>query len=92
MHKGLCQSCSAKITILSAQEHNRLRPFESRYKMFIQKIKNDKISTDLTYEDYLEFTKIKECHYYDKSMNWKPYDNNPGFWLDRKENDSGHIK
>lgn len=87
-HGGKCQSCSAKITIKCAQEKNRLRPFEARFNIFKKKCQE----TDLQYEDYLEFTYIKNCHYCEKTLNWIPHDNNPGFWLDRKDNKLGHKK
>lgn len=91
-HSCQCRSCSSKKTIKCAQQANRLKPYESRYRIFIAKTKGDKIPTDLTYEDFLEFTKVKNCVYCDKIMKWTPYDNNPGHWLDRKYNDLGHIK
>ncbi len=91
-HSGLCITCSSKNTIKLAQEQNRLKPFEARYNIFKNKIKDEPIKTDVTYEVYLEFTKIKNCTYCDKFMNWLPYDNNPGFWLDRKDNNKYHTK
>lgn len=88
-HSGLCISCSAKITIKTAQIKNRLRPYEAKYNILKQKCPE----TDLTYDDYLEFTKIPNCHYCEKTMNWEPYQtNNMGFWLDRMDNNIGHLK
>lgn len=92
-HSGLCQSCSARITIKAAQKNNRKRPYEARYNNFLARTKNDNPKTDLTYEDYLEFTKINECHYCNIPINWEPYTKNTsGFFLDRKENEISHIK
>lgn len=91
-HTGNCLPCSAKETIKIAQQYNRLRPFEARYNIFLSKIKDEPIKTDITYLDYVEFTNIKNCHYCDKFMDWKPFDNNPGFWLDRKNNNLYHTK
>lgn len=89
-HSGLCNPCSSKIAIKRVQESNRLRPFEARYNILIQKTKHEPV--DITYEDYIEYTKIDKCHYCDKHMNWMPHDNNPGFWLDRKDNTKYHTK
>lgn len=34
----------------------------------------------------------KNCNYCEKIMKWQPYgENNPGFWLDRKDSKLGHM-
>lgn len=86
-HSGLCIQCSSKITIKKAQQSNRLKPYESRYNILKVKCPD----TTITYDDYLEFVG-KDCHYCERYMNWKPFDNNPGFWLDRKDSNLGHVK
>ena len=87
-HSGECKSCSSKRTIKIANTACKLRPFEARYNIFKHKCPE----TNLKYEDYLKFTSIKNCHYCDRNMPWQPYgENNPGFWLDRKSCNYGHI-
>lgn len=88
LHPGICRSCSCKKTIKIAQLSNRLRPFEAKYNIFKYKCPE----TDISYDDYLEFTKIPNCHYCEQTMPWQPFgENNPGFWLDRKDNNLGHL-
>lgn len=89
-HSGFCRTCSSKKTIKFAQGSNKLRPFEARYNNFLSRIKDE---TDLSYQDYLEFTKVPNCHYCERKINWEPYgENTPGFFLDRKNNNIGHLK
>lgn len=84
-HSSKCGSCA----------HQKL-PFESIY----NSIKNDhrKIKVDLTYEEYIEFTKISECHYCLEVIPWSPYGTINGkftsraYFLDRKDNNSGYSK
>ena len=67
----------------------RKRPFESIY----NGIKNDWRGTevDLTYEEYLEFTKITNCHYCNSPIPWKAYGPR-AYYLDRKDNDERYSK
>mgnify|MGYP003659744275 CR=1 FL=1 len=64
-------------------------PFQSIYNGLF----NDQRGTDvhLTYEEYIEFTKTKTCHYCDNDINWVPYATVKGvfksraYYLDRKD-------
>lgn len=70
------------------------RPFESIYNGLF----NDhrKIRVDLTYEQFLEFTKIKLCHYCCDPINWVEYGAIAGtyisraYYLDRKDNSGSY--
>lgn len=88
-HSTICRICAPKITIKSCHATNRLRPYEAKYKIFKKRCPE----TNLSYEDYLEFTKIPNCSYCDMQLPWQAHgENNPGFWLDRKTCSLGHIK
>lgn len=88
-HKGICGSCNARKTIRFAIDKIRKRPFEGRYNNFVSRCPE----TNVIYEEYLEFTKIKNCHYCETLIPWKEYDSNTyGFFLDRKNNNIGHLK
>lgn len=73
---------------------NQKRPFESIY----NGLSNDhrRIPVDLTYEEYLEFTKIPDCHYCEDGIPWSPYGCLNGkfisraYYLDRKDNSLGY--
>ena len=74
------------------------RPFEYLYNRFIQAAKYKKYEINITYEDFLEFVKIKNCHYCDENIIWNEYDsiynNNTErkYNLDRKDNNIGYTK
>ena len=71
----------------------RLRPFEWLYKGHIVKRKQ---WDDLTYEEFLEFTSFKGCHYCGISLIWNQYRTGAGTQantnLDRKDNSIGYTK
>lgn len=75
---------------------NQLRPFEAVYGAMRRRSKERKLKFNLSYEEYIEFTKINNCYYCNDKINWDPYNehgkNNPGYYLDRMNNDIGYIK
>lgn len=91
-HSGRCVVCSSKDTIKVAQLSNRKRPYEALYNLFLSRIKKDLEPTDLTYEDFVQFTKIKECDYCERPLKWEEHSVTGGFNLDRKNNNLSHIK
>lgn len=92
-HSGLCKTCSSRRSMLVNGSLCKKRPFEARYNSFISRTKFDLVKTDVTYEDYLAYTKIKNCTYCEETIPWAPYgDNTPGFFLDRKDNNRWHTK
>jgi len=111
--KWLCQcSCGKYITpygyYLRRQGNNikscgcqrrfqRKKPFEWIYNSLVRSMKYRNILVNLTYEDYLEFTKINKCHYCEKEITWYPHTlfkrkYNCNINLDRKDNDIGYTK
>lgn len=58
-HTGLCRSCSKKG-----------RPYEGVYKRIGS---NSKWNNNLLYDEFLRFTKIKNCHYCDTFIKWEKY-------------------
>lgn len=71
------------------------RPFEWTYNRLL-KSSRQKHQVDLTYEEFLEFTKISECHYCDATIEWAPHAtrqrNGCFYYLDRKDNALGYTK
>jgi hypothetical protein len=84
-------SCGcAKRYLLQAKK--RLRPYEALYRNFLRKATHDNV---LSYEDFIEFTRIKECHYCSDTVFWSEYfvyrnDSSKGYNLDRKDNAVGY--
>jgi hypothetical protein len=73
-----------------------LRPFEAVYGSLRRNAKERGILLLLTYEDYLEFTKEKNCFYCNREIPWQPWNehgkNNPGYYLDRKNSMGPYSK
>jgi hypothetical protein len=72
---------------------NRKKPFGWCYNL----IKTSKHFLSLTYDDYLEFTKLKTCHYCNCSINWQPHRERhnqlqKGHNIDRKDCKIGYTK
>lgn|SRR5208337_3181583 len=73
----------------------RKRPYESLYKQLLSVAKRREWKC-LTYEEFLKFTKTKECHYCSDSLIWIEYrDRNykgvRGYNLDRKDSSIGYL-
>ena len=71
---------------------HRGRPFESLFNTIAHLAKRRGISVSLTYEEYLGFTSITECHYCDAPLIWEPFNKVNGHKLDRKDNSLGYSK
>jgi len=75
------------------KERRRLRPYEALYRT-IQRENEDKL-VELTYEEFLDFTKIKQCHYCEAPVEWTEFHlvrNGSRYNLDRKDNSIGYSK
>ena len=87
-----CLSCSRK----GRPSSNRGDPYKSLYYMIkyhAPKYRN--IECALTYEEFLEFTKIDKCNYCGNDIKWHAYCGNNrvgGCNLDRKDNSKGYSK
>lgn len=83
-HTGRCESCC-----------QRGLPYEATYNELVNRYGRHKHEINLTYLEFLEFTKIKNCHYCHKDLEWKPFTKINGedveggraYKLDRKDND-----
>lgn len=80
------------------QEANKIRPYESLYNRLMRVAKNQNRECTLTYGQFLEFTKEKECHYCGESLNWEKSKHSIGsgkksrYQIDRKDNKRGYSK
>ena len=98
LYKSKYPSCGCATSDL-IRGHKLKAPFMYVYnglKRSIERRNKNGIS-DITYEKYLEFTKIKQCTYCGDSINWQPNTNTlgkksqHGHWLDRKDNTKGYY-
>lgn len=71
---------------------HRSKPFEALYNTLVRLAKKRAVQVLLSYEEYVEFTKQKECHYCGNFLLWNPYNKMNGHKLDRKDNSLGYTK
>ncbi len=71
----------------------RLRPFESVYNNLCRTA-NVKHYSVMSYEEFVDFTKIDNCHYCNWPISWTKFntDNGGAYNLDRTNNNSGYEK
>jgi len=82
-------------TMRNKQRH--LPPFRSLYNFLLnsQKHRTKNIIVDLTFDEFLELTKISNCHYCGELVKWEPYRKvgaTCAYNLDRKNNKIGYTK
>jgi hypothetical protein len=79
--------CLKKLNCIKGGLTKRKRPFESAYNSLIRNAKKRAINVFLTYEEFIEFTKIEECHYCLCKLIWEPHNSKSiKINLDRKDN------
>jgi len=90
LQKGTSSSCGCTRGV------RKLRPFESGLNLLIRQATKRKYAVNLTYDEYLEFTKIKNCHYCNNYIDWAPFNmiknKACGHHLDRKDDSLGYSK
>ncbi len=88
-HSGKCRSCC-----------QRKDPFVAPYNELVHRCRKANRDISLTYEEFVGFTKICECHYCGSGIVWHPHTKNKGkdilgsrsYKLDRKDNELGYSK
>ena len=92
---GAVQSCGCLLSDW-IRATKRLRPFESLYNTLKSRCrKSKKLKCDLTYEEFLEFTKQKTCHYCGEPVQWTEFNvnlNGQGCNLDRRDSHLAYSK
>lgn len=79
------------------RQYHSLRPFEhvfNRLKSIFERERH-KDTSKLTYEEFLEFTKIKNCHYCEAPIRWAVHvvkGESNSYNLDRKDSTVGYFK
>lgn len=107
VYKCLNKKCSKEIRVRSGADFsgkcktctNRKTPFGSQYQRLKSRAKISNIILEITYKQYLEYTKINKCYYCgvpiewcafrsDRTENSSPY----AYYLDRKNCSSGYTR
>lgn len=89
LRKGNRTSCGC------SQRRFRLRPYESLYNWLVEHTARYGKYCELSYPQFLEFTKIKNCHYCGLKVKWAKFNisvNGNSYNLDRKDNKVGYTK
>ena len=77
-----CRSCARHI-----------RPYEALYNLFVGAARRRNISCSVTYEDFLIFTAVRECHYCGNPVVWAEHNiqkTSQAYNLDRMDNTVGY--
>jgi 5-methylcytosine-specific restriction endonuclease McrA len=97
-HGGFCRSCCSRDgiqAILPRKRGLRKRPFEWLLNRLRHISSKRGLTVMLTYEEFLEFTQIAECHYCGSTILWTDHNQGRGNArtnLDRKNNALGYSK
>jgi hypothetical protein len=89
---GLCRKCACARPNVRLQ----LRPHEWRFNSMVRGADARKISVAMTYDEYISFVSVRECHYCQGQIDWTPYKRHStdhrtwGCNLDRKDNTKGY--
>ena len=91
---GNSKSCGC-VRTESIRNKQGKKPFEYLYKLLVANSIKRKHEMYLSYEEFVEFTKIDRCHYCDSEIVWvlHPCDRPKkgyGYNLDRKDNTKGY--
>jgi len=81
-HSGMCNKCA-----------QRKRPFESIYTSLTRSDNYTPKNSTLTYEEFLQFTKIQHCHYCTTEIKWTEFRGSTDlkrYYLDRKNSGLGY--
>jgi len=84
----------AKDSYIRPKLWKRIRPYEALYNAFVGLNKGGR-EISISYEDFLEFTKIDTCYYCGNTVHWSEHNvgqNGPSYNLDRKDNDLWYTK
>lgn len=82
-HSGKCKSCTQKKD-----------PYLSIFNAFKLGSASRGLKVEISFSDFLNFTRIPDCHYCGDLLNWKPH-KDPGttsfrYFLDRKDSNVGY--
>lgn len=92
---GRCRMCADKHSGPITGLKLRLEPFSALYRRFCYDRKRTHTDYDLSYEDFLGFTKESECHYCGAAIIWPMHNLSKNGYrsnLDRKDNSLGYLK
>lgn len=89
LKRGNIASCGCLVSL----GNGRIRSYEALYNKFCSASKLRGITVELSYEDFIEFTKIPNCHYCNSEIVWSEFGTKKGhgYNLDRKDSTKGYT-
>lgn len=89
LYKGLSTGCGC------VRRGRRLRPYESTYRLLVRQAELRGYLVEISYEDFVGFTKATECHYCGDGISWCPFNiiknNSSRHNIDRADNSRGYV-
>jgi hypothetical protein len=101
------EGCGAEIRVSYGQLYTstgkcaccvqRKKPYQHLHGMLIATARHRSIDVDLTYDEFLEFTKVETCTYCNSPIEWEMWSSgrerySKAYNLDRKDNAKGYSK
>src|SRR5208282_3209144 len=86
LRRGITESCGC----CADHTHSSLLPHQSVYNFLVANSNKQGHYISLTFEEFLRFTEIKECHYCGALLTWREFGGRI-YQLDRKNNTVGYI-
>lgn len=95
LRSGRTKSCGCLLREVTLRQavRRRIRPYEGLYNLFVRAAGIVNKGLSITYDDFVEFTKIGECHYCGHPITWCEYNaRGARYSLDRKDSALGYTK
>ena len=92
---GWTRSCGC-LRKIKNRDTKRKKPFSGAYRRLLYYANRSGKTCSITYEDFLEFTKIEVCEYCGDRIKWEPYSvkgegkSGTTYFIDRKDNEIGY--
>lgn len=86
--------CHRKAGLLRNAENLRKRPYENLYNTLVRNCKRNNIQINLSYRQFVRFTKTDRCSYCKEPIFWSEYNpikNGTRYNLDRKQSKLGYF-
>jgi hypothetical protein len=90
LHSGNTTSCGCYHKKLMSK-----RPYEHNYNRLLASAKRRRWKCEITYDDFIQFTKIKQCYYCNDKIHWNKHviqHVSQSYKIDRLDSKIGYVK
>jgi hypothetical protein len=95
LRRGIPQSCGCDTYKRISQKLRKNPPYKWLFNKIKYRAKTNQKKLKLTYEEFLEFTKVNVCHYCNGKVEWQEHrstKDNKGYNIDRINSTKGYTK